>query len=255
MSIVTTLTNIYESRGLRPLTGYNSHHFFDWKDAPFTVLSQGQGIIGCPGLALQEIMFLEHLGKYLSPKNCLVIGNAMGWSTLATGLTFPNSKTVGIDNAAKDGVVFTNDAFEELKLNGKAVLAESPKDIGHVCDSEFEGKLDFVLIDALHDNDAIQVDFHAVREHASPDCVYLFHDVINWDMLDGFSALLRDSGLKGKVLTRTPSGMAMAYSEDIPKDCLDYISVFSDDTEFFKKYRHTVRQSFDKLALFETKLP
>lgn len=255
MSIVTTLTQIYENKGLRPLTGYNSHHFFNWKDAPFTVLSQGQGIIGCPGLALQEIMFLEHLGKYLTPKNCLVIGNAMGWSTLATGLTFPNAKTLAIDNSAKDGIAFTNDAFTELEINGKAVLAESPKDIAHVCDSEFEGQLDFVLIDALHNNKAIQADFHAVHKHASPECVYLFHDVINWDMLDGFSAILKDSGLQGKVLTRTPSGMAIAYGENIPKACLDYISVFSDDAEFFKKYRNTVRHSFEPLAFFESKLP
>lgn len=255
MSIITTLTEIYESHGMHPLTGYNSHHFFNWKDAPFTVLSRGKEIIGCPGLALQEIMFLEHLGKYLAPKNCLVVGNAMGWSTLATGLTFPKSKTIGIDNAAEDGVAFTNDAFKKLNLNGKALLAESPKDIHHVCTTEFEGKLDFVLIDAIHDNEAIQIDFHAIREQASPDCVYLFHDVINWDMLDGFTAILRDSGLEGKVLTRTPSGMAMAYSDNIPKACLDYISVFSDDLESFKRYRHTVRQAVDKLALFEAKLP
>ncbi len=254
MSIVTSLTNIYKESGFQPLTGYNSHHFFNWKDAPFTVLLDGSGIVGCPGLALQEIMFLEHLGRYLSPENCLVIGNAMGWSTIATGLTFPKAKTIGIDNAAKEGIQFTNAAFQKLKINGGAVLAESPKDIASVVSSEFDKPVEFVLIDAIHNNEAIQADFNEVRKYASPDCVYLFHDVINWDMLDGFNALINDSGLNGQVLTRTPSGMAMAYSSNIPQDCLDYISVFSDDSEFFKQYRHTVRQSFDKLAFFENKL-
>jgi len=255
MSIVTTLVNLYKKAGLHPVTGYNSHHFFNWRDAPFTVFLDGSGFVGCPGLALQEVMFLEHLGTYLTPANCLVIGNAMGWSTLATALTFPKAKTVGVDNAAKTGIDFTNAAFKSLGLNGGAVLGESPKDIGRIVGAEFDGKVDFVLIDALHENDAIQADFHAIREHATEDCVYLFHDVINWNMLSGFKALLTDSGLEGCVLTRTPSGMAMAYSPDLPADCRDYLSVFSDDANFFKRYRHTVRQNMDTLALFDQELP
>lgn len=255
MSIVTTLVKLYKNAGLHPVTGYNSHHFFNWRDAPFTVFLDGSGFVGCPGLALQEVMFLEHLGTYLQPANCLVIGNAMGWSTLATGLTFPKAKTVGVDNAARTGIDFTNTAFRSLGLTGGAVLGESPKDIGRIVAEQFDGPLDFVLIDALHENDAIQTDFHAVRQCASEDCVYLFHDVINWKLLPGFKALLADSGLEGCVLTRTPSGMAMAYSGNLPAACRDYLSVFSDEKNFFQRYRHTVRQNMDTLALFDQELP
>ena len=255
MSIVTTLCKTYKTAGFHPVTGYNSHHFFNWRDAPFTVFLDGSGFVGCPGLALQEVMFMEHLGTYLKPANCLVIGNAMGWSTLATALTFPKAKTVGVDNAAKSGIDFTNAAFKSLGLKGGAVLGESPQDIGRIVGAEFEGKVDFVLIDAVHDNDAIQADFHAVRNCASADCVYLFHDVINWNMLRGFKALLADSGLEGCVLTRTPSGMAMAYSQNLPADCRDYLAVFSDEKNFFQRYRHTVRQNMDGLSLFDQELP
>lgn len=255
MSIVTTLCETYKKAGLHPVTGYNSHHFFDWRDAPFTVFLDGSGFVGCPGLALQEVMFLEHLGTYLNPANCLVIGNAMGWSTLATGLTFPKAKTVGVDNSAETGIAFTNAAFQAQGLRGGAVLGESPKDIARIVADEFDGPVDFALIDAVHDNDAIQADFHALRDCASPDCVYLFHDVINWNMLRGFKALLKDSGLEGCVLTRTPSGMAMAYSKNLPDACRAYLSVFSDDTNFFRQYRHTIRQNKDSLALFDQELP
>lgn len=255
MSIVTTLFKIYKNAGLQPVSGYNSHHFFNWRDAPFTVFLDGSGFVGCPGLALQEVMFLEHLGTYLQPANCLVIGNAMGWSTLATGLTFPNAKTVGVDNAAQTGIDFTNAAFKSLGLKGGAVLGESPKDIDRIVQAEFDGKVDFVLIDALHENDAIQADFHAVRKNAADDCVYLFHDVINWNMLKGFKALLAESGLEGCVLTRTPSGMAMAYSPNLSAACRDYLSVFTDDTDFFRRYRHAIRQKMDSLTVFDQDLP
>jgi hypothetical protein len=255
MSILTKLYKVYRAKGLRPVTGYNSHHFFGWQDAPFTVFREGLKISGCAGLALQEIMFLEHLGKYLSPANCLIIGNAMGWSTLATALTFPKAKTVGMDNSDVVGIELTNEAFETLGLSGGALLAESPNDIDRIVSKNLNGPIDFVLIDALHNNEAIQTDFHAVRRHASPDCVYLFHDVINWSMLDGFKQLLDDSGLNGRVLTRTASGMAIAFSSNLSTECLDYIDVFCDDTNFFKHYRHAVRRKVDHLALFEQELP
>lgn len=255
MSILPQLMRIYSDQGMTPLSGYNSHHFFDWRDAPFTVFLKNGGIEGCPGLALQEVMFLEHLGSYLSPSNCLVIGNAMGWSTLACALTFPKSRTIGVDNAATDGIDFTNRAFEALGLNGGAVLGSSPGDVAAIVDQHLEGPLDFVLIDAIHDNDAIQADFHAARAKAGPDCVYLFHDVINWNMLDGFTALLKDSGLEGHLLTRTPSGMAIAFGPGLPAACRDYIGVFTDNPALFRQYRHTVRQNFDRLAFFDQQIP
>jgi len=253
MSILPDLIRSFRSKGLQPLTGYNSHHFFDWRDAPFTVFSQGSSIVGCPGLALQEVMFLEGLGAYLNPRNCLVIGNAMGWSTIATGLTFPNAKTIGIDNAARDGIDFTNQAFKELSLKGGAVLAESPAGVAGVA-AHFDGPVEFCLIDAVHDNTAIQQDFKAVREIAAPTCVYLFHDVINWGMLPGFNSLIAASGLNGFVLTRTPSGMALAAPKPLAPDLETYLSVFTDDPDLFRRYRATVRASFDKLASFDQDL-
>ena len=49
--------------------------------------------------------------------------------------------------------------------------------------------------------------------------------------------------------------MAMAYSPNLPADCRDYLSVFSDEANFFQRYRHTVRQTMDTLALFDQELP
>lgn len=254
MSIVVTLTRYYRGKGYLPLTGYNPHHFFDWRDAPFTVFLKGSELAGCPGLALQEVMFLEHLGRYLSPANCLVIGNAMGWSTVATALTFPGARTLGIDVKFRDGIDFTNTAFRELGLKGGAVQAESPHGVAAAVQAELGAPLDFVLIDADHTDETIQADFHAARAVASPGCVYLFHDVINWGMLGGFKALLKDSGLEGSVLTRTPSGMAIAHGPDLPQPCRDYIAVFTDDPAILQQYRNAVRGKVDPLAFFDRNL-
>ena len=74
-------------------------------------------------------------------------------------------------------------------------------------------------------------------------------------MLRSFKVLLADSGLEGCVLTRTPSGMAMAFSPNLPAKCSAYLSVFSDDTTLFQRYRHTVRQNMDILSTFDQELP
>ena len=81
MPVFQTLYYAYKEEGLEPLTGYNSWHFYNWRDSPFTVfLKNGEEIRATDqgGLALQEAMFLEGLGEVLNAKNCLVIGNAFG---------------------------------------------------------------------------------------------------------------------------------------------------------------------------------
>ena len=45
------------------------------------------------------------------------------------------------------------------------------------------------LIHAVHRNEAIKADFAAVKSVAVDNAYYLFHDVINWNMIDGFKEL------------------------------------------------------------------
>ena len=232
------------------MTGYNSHHLFNWRDAPFTAFWRGDKITfgSGAGLALQEIMFLENLGRLLQPKNCLIIGNSYGWSTVATALTFPGAKTVGIDSMNEDGIRLTVQLFETLKLKGVAVLAESPNDVARVCTEQFDGQVDFVLIDALHTNDAMTKDFQGVLPHCTEDCVFLFHDVINLKMIPAFNYIIKNSNLSGCILTKTASGMAIAYAKgELSKDFEEYVQMFSDVPDIYKQYRLQIAQRCDEM--------
>ncbi len=248
MPVFQTLYYAYIDAGLVPLTGYNPWHLHNWRDAPFTVFLQGNEEIRATdqgGLALQEVMFLENLGTLLSPKNCLIIGNAFGWSTVATALTFRGAKTVGMDNfPVNEGLDLTNRIFKKLDLDGTAVMGESPKDVAGICDEYLDGPLDFVLVDADHTNEALVADFWATKGKASSDCVYLFHDVLNFNMVDGFSRILKESHLDGRLLTKTPSGMAIAYEKDkVSRAFIDYLEVFSDDLKLYQGYRKLAEET------------
>jgi hypothetical protein len=244
MTILPKLHAIYNSAGLKPLTGHSTGHMFDWMDAPFTRFFDGKGIVGCAGLSLFEIMFLEHLSGYLTPKNILVIGNAHGWSTLAAALTFPDAKIVAID-PYEPGIALTNKLAQENQLKIAAVEAYSPDGIKPACADHLDGPVDFVLIDAVHTNEAIITDFAAAREVAAADCFYLFHDVVNWKMTEGLKHNQTSSGLDGRLLTRTPSGMAVLF-KDASAELLAYLDCFSDNPQLLQAYRDLVRQTMVK---------
>ena len=161
-------------------------------------------------------MFVEHFRDFISPRRIFIIGNAYGWSTIALGLIFPEAKIVAIDPDAV-GVELTNRLIATNGLSAKAVVASSPADVTRVANEYLDGPVDFSLIDAVHRNEAIKTDFAAVKSVAMDNAYYLFHDVINWNMIDGFKELLATHQLQGKVFTRTTSGMALAASSISPE--------------------------------------
>lgn len=234
-SIVPRLFGIYRAAGCEPLTGYSPYHFFNWRDAPFTRFLQGPDLIGIAGIALQEIMFIEHFRQFISPRRILIIGNAHGWSTIALALIFPDAKTIAIDPDPV-GVEFTNRLIAANSLSAQAVVASSPDDVARVVKEHLEGSVDFSLIDAIHNNDAIRADFDAVKSVSTDEACHLFHDVINWNLVDGFNRLLTKHKLQGKVFTRTASGMAFGYARISP-EFLAYLNCFADMPGVFHKLR------------------
>ena len=242
MSILPRLTAIYRNAGLHPLTGHSSKHMYDWTDAPFTRFFDGNGIVGCAGLSLFEIMFMEPLRDFIDPKSILVIGNAHGWSTLALALIFPNARIVGID-PDEGGVELTNRLAKANGLSIEVITAFSPDGVKPACAAHLPGPVDLTLIDALHTNDAIKVDFAAAAEVSSADAFYLFHDVINWRMTAGLKDIQQSSGLDARILTRTPSGMAAVYREVSP-ELQAYLGCFTDNMELLAAYRNMIRNTF-----------
>lgn len=250
-TILPKLFSIFRAAGYEPLTGHSPFHFQNWRDAPFTQFVKDSEIVGCPGLALQEVMFLEHFRDFVAPRRILIIGNAHGWSTVAMSLIFPDARTVAMD-IDEIGVERTNEVIATYGMSAIAVTARSPTDVATVIRNHLGGAIDFCLIDAIHTEEALIADFAAVREVATQDALYLLHDVINWHLIDGFNQLLAQHELSGKVFTRTASGMALAYRSLSP-DFTAYLDCFTEPADTFRKLRQLCIGSFgDPIAPFHS---
>jgi hypothetical protein len=249
-TVLPRLFSIYRTAGLEPVTGHSPFHFFNWRDAPFTRFLKGTELRGIFGMALQEIMFVEHFRDFISPRRILIIGNAHGWSTVALALIFPEAKIVAID-PDRTGVEFTNQIIAANGLAAKAVVSSSPTDVTRVVNEHLDGSVDFSLIDAIHENEAIKADFAAVKKVAVDNAYYLLHDVINWNMIAGFKELLATHHLQGMVFTRTASGMALAHSNILP-DFSAYLNCFTDPPGLFRTLRfYTVETCLDPIATYQ----
>ena len=240
MSILPKLLAIYKEGGWETLTGYSPSHFGGAGDVPFTAFLSltTKRLMGHRGLALQEIMFLEHFRSYLEPKRILVVGNAFGWSTLALALIFPQARVVGID-PMEDGNAVTNELASRHGLNVIAVKGESPGDVASICAAQLHGPCDLVLIDAIHTSEAVVTDFEACLRSGHEGTVFVFHDVISWGLFDGFERVCTSHRMSGQILTRTPSGMAIAY-RTIPEGLLAYTEAFAGDPMIYRQYREWV---------------
>ena len=95
---------------------------------------------------------------------------------------------------------------------------------------QIDGRVDFVLIDGLHTNEQLLRDFEAVAPHASADCVFVLHDVLNWHMLEAFHALDVGSDRERCILTRCPSGMGIVFPAAIDPSTREVIDAYCDET-------------------------
>ena len=236
--ILSRLLKAYRRHGFVARTGLNPLYFND-PDSPFTHFqsANGEGVPVGGGLAPQEIHFLECLceGGY-RPRHVLIIGNAFGWSALALGLILPEARIVaidaGIEGSATDiGGTLTRTIAAEEHVSVRVVTAWSPKDVASVVASECDGEpLDLVLVDGLHTNEQLARDFLGVVPHASSTCVFVFHDVLHWHMLEAFNGLQLPPSYERRVLARCPSGMGVVFPSGIDEVAKDAIDAFSDET-------------------------
>ncbi len=216
MPILPRLVSLYESRGIDIATGLNPSHFDNFPSAPFTwFLKDGESLTNGLGIALQEIYFLECLFARFRPKSTFVIGNSLGWSTLAIVLANPESRVLaidaGFDRFSRDGVDFTNRVAEEEGLTLRAVIGKSPEDVSRILAEAAMPAIEFAFIDGYHSVEQLPLDFRAVSAHAAPGCVYLFHDVATFNLSAGLERIAAESGLRWQLLHGTTSGMAIAY--------------------------------------------
>lgn len=171
------------------------------------------------GVSLDEIYFMDCILSLFKPKIIYVIGVAFGWSTIAMGLISPNSEIIVIDNVSKG-----KEAFEALKLSQKVAgklkvdltihIGTSPQDVPKtLCDA---CSVDFAFIDGLHTNEQIVKDSKAFLPFCSDSAIILFHDILNWNMLDGRNTIVeigKRNKFYGCILRRTTSGMGILFRD------------------------------------------
>jgi hypothetical protein len=228
------LIRMYESRDLAVRVGLNPYHCSNHRDAPFAAFYDGGRLIKAGGgLSLQELYFFECLAKAFDPRNIFVIGNAFGWSTIALSLIFPRARVVAIDNAtegaeANRGLDLTNEIAAAEGLNCRVILAESPGDVAPVASRECEGGVELALIDGLHTPQQQATDYQAVKSTLAASSLLLFHDVVNFDLIDSFNHIAEDWGEHSQLLGRTPSGMGICYSSSLCDTVGRVANVFSE---------------------------
>lgn len=236
MPILPRLTALYESRGIGIATGLDPRHFGGFPHASFTwFLKDGKSLTEGLGIALQEVYFLECLFARFRPGSVFVIGNSLGWSTLAIALANPQARVLaidaGFDRHSHDGIEFTNRVAAEEGLTVAAALGKSPDDVAGAIAAAGLPPIEFAFIDGYHSVDQVQLDFHAVRPLAAPGCVYLFHDVAAFNLTAGVERVAREHGLRWQLLLGTPSGMAIVYDAERPPPALADIAPFTASSE------------------------
>lgn len=216
MPILNPLVSFYERRGINIAAGFSPWRYANLPKVAFTwFLRGGKCLTNGLGISVQEVYFLECLFATYRPSTIFVIGNSWGWSTLALALLNPKARVVAIDSGfdenSLDGLAFTNRVAQEEGLNVKVIKAVSPHDVPAVLTSEFDRRIDFAFIDGYHTNEHVVLDAEAIRPHGAADAVYLFHDVLEFQLEPGVAKASAILGWPWHVLDGTSSGMAIAF--------------------------------------------
>jgi len=239
MSVIVDLVKLYEDAGFSVQANLSTLHFPGHEPAElaFCYLFDPDGK-ACKGggISFPEIAFFEAVCERIKPKSIFIIGNAFGWSSLALGLINPSARVVAIDICWRPdevrGLDVTNALAARAGLDVRARQGKSPDDVAAVCAREFDGPVDLVFIDGGHTPDQQTLDFDACRAIAAPDCVYVFHDVVNFQMVNSFVDIARSSSdLVGSLLMRTPSGMGICYPRSRDGELSSVVRAFTESTE------------------------
>ena len=248
MPIIGKLVEMYRAQGIDICTGLASHDFNDLPTAPFTrFYKNGRSMTDGLGVAMQEIYLLENLLRVYQPRHVLIIGNSLGWSTLAMSLLLPESRIVamdtGLDETSRYGPGLTNRMAACAGLqNLRAVQGVSPQDVAAVVDSELDGRVDFAFIDGLHTNEQVVLDFQAIALKAAKEAVYLFHDVHLLILYDGIRRIEQLAGRKAQSLRATPSGMMLLYDPAQQPGLAEAMAVFSPPPEALVEVEREAQQ-------------
>jgi hypothetical protein len=223
------LTEIYRKHAdIEVVSGLNSYHFQNWRDAPFThYFKENIWQTGHLGISIWELMLFEKISTIYKPSRIYIVGNGLGWSTLGLALLNPAARVVAID--PDQGIELVNRIAAAEGLNCVVRAGFSPDDNSKVIMEEFDAPPDLFLIDGMHTNDHVAKDWASLYNLGGAEALYMFHDVINFDLLQA----MRDIRHQGSAadmtfvnLLASPSGMA-ALVPTGQTELINFLKIFS----------------------------
>ena len=225
MSVYPSVVTAYRDYGYHVVSGLNPLFANDSVLSEYTWIIDEAGDVVTDGLgiSLQEVLVIESLLEVVEPRTCLVIGNALGYSTMVIGFACPSAHVVALDSGDDDnsewGIEVTNQLAQRSGLDVRAVLGRSPQDVPNAV-GQLPGagsEVDLVLIDGGHTVDQLALDLRAVLPFLSAHGVVVAHDVRFWDLGDAIAQVLGDDeSLWARNLTLTTSGMAVVSRSSKP---------------------------------------
>ena len=87
--------------------------------------------------------------------------------------------------------------------------------------------MDLALIDGLHTNEQVVLDYEAIARKAASDAVYLFHDVYAFNLHEGIGRIEQMAGRAAQRLRATPSGMAILYEPEQHLGMIEALAAFA----------------------------
>ncbi|MCF8479579.1 MAG: class I SAM-dependent methyltransferase [Rhodospirillum sp.] len=223
MAILPRLVALYEREGFSISSGLDAS-LSGTRHSEFTFLfDDTDSLTGALGIALKEVYFLECLlGGAYRPKRVFGVGSSFGWSSLAMALLLPDSKHAVLelgDEAFTNewiGRVNTMATREGLPLT--VVQGASPVDTAATVWDHLDGGVDLAFIDGPHNPDQVKADVAAVLPFLTPPGAILLHDVIAFNLVAAVREIIAETGLMGRMLHATPSGLAVLHGPDWPEE-------------------------------------
>ncbi len=228
--IFSKSNKLLKSKKVEIIGGYPTYFTNSVNSICFNFLVKNNKLLSTSaGISNNEIYQIACLSEFIKPKNILIIGNSYGISAMFLSLIFPKSNLVAIDKFRNEGINFTNSILKKISKNKCAISASSPEDIPSIAKKYFNDKIDLVLIDGLHTNEAQKIDFEAVYPYLTKNSLVILHDVINCNLIDSYEKICNKYKLQSYLFTKSTSGMALIFRDKVKNDIFkNYLDYFSD---------------------------
>ncbi|MEV4295960.1 O-methyltransferase [Microbispora rosea] len=182
------------------------------------------------GVSPYELYFLQSLCEHIEPRRIFTVGNSFGWSSLSLAMLNPAAKVVtlelGQDEFTFEWIERTNAMALSQGLDVTVVRGASPRDVPEVVAGLLDGEVDLAFIDGEHSPQQIEDDFEAVRPFATPDALFVFHDIVGFGLWRHLGLLSRRSRLALRILLGTTSGVGLLLPNDASAALLDCCAAF-----------------------------